>query len=99
MLAQATALMFRSRSWTAVRLLYSYRSDSNDASGAAREGSVGAGTVERRTDSANSRYCGAVQGNQRARHQEGADAARIDGRESVFRKLHAYSHIVRIRGE
>ncbi len=46
-----------------------------------------------------SRHRRAVQGNQRARDQESADAARLDDRQSLLRSLDAHAHLVRVRGE
>ena len=52
-----------------------------------------------RPDPPRPRHRRSVQGDQRARNQEGAGAARADDRQSVLRSVHAHAHLVRVRGE
>src|SRR5947207_1272265 len=65
--------------------------------GNTRQGFTRVRVADRRPDSTHSRHRRTVQGNQRARDQEGAGTARLDHRKFVLRELDAHADIVRVR--
>ena len=67
--------------------------------GAARQGPARARASLERPDPSHPRHRRAVQGDQRAGDQEGADAPRLDDRQPVLRGLHPHARLVRVRRE
>src|SRR5450759_2165203 len=67
--------------------------------GDARQGSSRPRVADGRPDSTHSRYRRALQGDQRARDQEGTRPPWIDDSQSLLRELDANADLVRVRGE
>ena len=97
--ARARGRAGRGARWRGRRGHRAARGASDDVTAVARQGPARARAAHARADSPHSRHRRAVQGDQRAGDQEGADAARLDDRQPVLRGVDAHAHLVRVRRE